>query len=53
MAKAPRKTPEFVDTAGNEIDTVNKQSNTGNEVYFSFSKYQGEKAWDSLLYTVN
>lgn len=23
MAKAPRKTPEFVDTAGNEIDTVN------------------------------
>ena len=23
MAKAPRKTAEFVDTAGNEIDTVN------------------------------
>lgn len=23
MAKAPRKTAEFIDTAGNEIDTVN------------------------------
>ncbi|EDH9694954.1 phage tail assembly protein, partial [Salmonella enterica subsp. enterica serovar Weltevreden] len=23
MAKAPRKTPEFIDTAGNETDTVN------------------------------